>query len=223
MPLNSHAAKRQVQRQIYPDTSCLRIDSNTLPHKELTLLLLPPELEQRALGILRRCQSVLDDLIGTPNSRFSVVNIRQADYGPTIAIDGNEATLVVGPNAVSCESTLVSNVAHESVHLYLTDGAFGDASGLEEGFALHFELSTVEEHYGKSERQRHIDHLPATYTTALRDYERLLTIEDNPVIRCLERHGKLTGLSWRDMRQLFPQTGWWMSYRLVRRRRMRVG
>ena len=29
MPLNSHIAKRQVQRQIYPDTSCLRIDSNT--------------------------------------------------------------------------------------------------------------------------------------------------------------------------------------------------
>lgn len=184
---------------------------------------LPLEVEKLALALAGDFRTTLRAMLGPPRIQFQTLAIRQSSDGPTIAINGDNATLVVGPNALSCESTLVSNIAHESVHLHLTDGAFGNASGLEEGFALHFELSTVEQHFGCAERQRHIAHLPATYTIALRDYERLLMLVDNPAIRAFEKHGKLTGLLWRDVRQLFPKTDWWMSYRLVRRRRMRMG
>lgn len=184
---------------------------------------LPSEIKQRALTLANRYRTALREMLGPPRTQFQSFDVRQSSDGPTIAIDGDKATLVVGPNADYGESTLVSNIAHESVHLHLTDGAFGNASGLEEGFALHFELSKVGEHYGAAERQRHIDHLPATYTTALRDYQHLLTLVDDPVIRVLEQYGRLTGLSWRDLRHLFPRAGWWMSYRLVRRRRMRLG
>lgn len=184
---------------------------------------LPPELEQRALTLAGDFRATLCEMLGPPRLQFEAFDVRQSNTGPTIAIDGDKATLVVGPNAVSCESTLVSNVAHESVHLHLTDGAFGNASGLEEGFALHFELSLIEQHCGTSERQRHVSHLPDTYTTALHDYEYLMTISDDPVMRVLERHGKLSGLSWRDLRHLFPRASFWLSYRLARRRRMRTG
>ncbi|WP_286764594.1 MULTISPECIES: hypothetical protein [Rhodopirellula] len=166
---------------------------------------------------------MLDDLVGAPCLQFDAVDICQTDNGPTIDVDGATATLLVGPHATNCESTLVSNVAHEAVHLHLTDGKQGDASGLEEGFAVHFELSAVERHYGAGERQRHIDHLPATYLTALRDYEHLLTLEFNPAKLVRQRHGALSGVSRRDLRRLFPGVSWWMSYRLARRRRMRSG
>ena len=187
------------------------------------LIHLPLEFEKLALALAGDFRTTLRAMFGPPRLHFQTLDIRQSSGGPTIAINGNNATLVVGPNALSCESTLVSNIAHESVHLHLTDGAFGNASGLEEGFALHFEMSKVEQHFGCAERHRHIAHLPATYAIALRDYERLLMLVDNPAIRAFEKHGKLTGLLWRDVRQLFPKTDWWMSYRLVRRRRMRMG
>jgi hypothetical protein len=169
------------------------------------------------------CRAALCEMIGTPRKHFQTFDIRQSSIGPTIAINGDEATLLVAPNVTSCESTLVSNVAHESVHLHLTDGGYGNASGLEEGFALHFELSMVEQHYGVPERERHIAHLPATYSTALRDYDYLLTISEDPALRVLKSHGMLTGVSWGEVRRLFPRVGWRMSYRLARRRRMRVG
>jgi hypothetical protein len=182
---------------------------------------LPPDVEQRALTLAGDYRATLHEMIGPPRLQFYAFDVRQSSVGPTIAIDGERATLVVGPNAAACESVLVANIAHEWVHLHVTDGSFGNASGLEEGFAVHFELSNVEQHFGILERQRHIAHLPATYAAALRDYELLLAIDDNPVIRVFDVHGRLTGLSWREMRQLFPNAGWWLTYRLTRRRLMR--
>ncbi|MEM9587011.1 MAG: hypothetical protein AAGA03_06985 [Planctomycetota bacterium] len=124
------------------------------------------ELEQLAFDVLAHSRDELDAMIGASQRRFDSVTIRQSNAGPTIAIDGDSATVLVGPHATSCESSLVSNVAHESVHLHLTSGAGGWPNGLEEGFAVFFELRAVANHYGQAERQRHLDHLPKTYLRA---------------------------------------------------------
>ena len=155
--------------------------------------------------------------------RSTSFNVVQSDSGPTININGDAAVVIVGPNATQHEPTLTANLAHESVHLHVTDGEYGNASGLEEGFALHFELSTVESRYGAQERSHHVNRLPATYATALSDYERLLTIADHPAMRVYEAYGKLTCVTSGQLRRLFPTLGWWMSRRLAGRKQMRTG
>jgi hypothetical protein len=162
-------------------------------------------------------------LIGNPKLEFASFDVLQSPDGPTIDVNGDIATILIGPNATVYEPTLFANIAHESVHLHLTDGVCGDASGLEEGLALYFELASVNKHFGPRERQNHVNHLPVTYATALSDYEDLLKLSDNPATRVLAAYSKLTGVAASELRRLFPALGWWASYRLARRRRMRPG
>jgi len=189
----------------------------------VTHLRLPADTKQRALALLATCRTELHDLIGKPQHQFHTIDVRQSDAGPTLDVEDEIAIVLVGPRATLHEPTLVANVAHESVHLHLMDGKHGNASGLEEGFALQFELLTVERHYGSQERRHHVNHLPNTYATALSDYETLLTISDDPARRVREAHGKLTGPTSCELRRLFPKLGWRMSHRLARRKRMRTG
>jgi len=184
---------------------------------------LPAEMEYQALGLIATFQDELHDLLGPRQRNFEAVDVRQSDAGPTLDFDRDTAIVLVGPHATLYEPALVANLAHESVHLHLANGAYGNASGLEEGFAVYFELSTVEKHYGAQERLKHVNHLSDTYATALADYENLLKISDDPAMHVLKAHGKLTGVTSRELRRLFPMLGWCMSYRLARRKRMRPG
>jgi hypothetical protein len=182
---------------------------------------LPSEIECRALNLVATFRAELRVLIGAPKLEFVSFEVLQSVNGPTIDLDRDTAIVLVGPNATAYEPTLFANLAHESVHLHFTDGACGNASGLEEGFALYFALSAVKKHFGPQERQHQVDDLPRTYATALSDYEDLLQLTDNPAMRVLAVHGRLTGVTARKLRRLFPTVGWWASYRLSRRRRMR--
>ena len=160
-------------------------------------------------------------MLGPPIFERKSLDFRQSTDGPMIRIGRDNATIYVGPYAVLCESTLVSNLAHETVHLHVGDGIPGLTSGLEEGFAVYFELTKVAQQFGELERQIHVAHLPASYQNALRDYNYLMTRVENPASLAFNSFGKLTGLSWLEIRQIFPGIGWRMIYRLTRRRRMR--
>ena len=137
---------------------------------------LPADKERLALTLIEACHKELQGLLGGPRRHFGTVDVRQSDAGPTITIDCDNAVVLVGPHATLYEPALVANVAHESVHLHLTDGEYGNANGLEERFAVHFELSAVESHYGANERQHHVDQLSDNYACALSDYEKLLAM-----------------------------------------------
>ncbi|WP_442511717.1 hypothetical protein SH528x_003429 [Novipirellula sp. SH528] len=189
----------------------------------MTHVRLPADKDRQALTLIEACRNELQDLLGRPLRHFGTVDVRQSDAGPTIAFDRDNAVVLVGPHATLYEPALIANVAHESVHLHLTDGEYGNANGLEEGFAVHFELSTVETHYGANERQHHVDHLSDNYANALSDYEKLLSMSDAPAKCVRDAYGKLTGVSSRELRRLFTTLGWWMSHRLARRKRMRPG
>ena len=184
---------------------------------------LPTDTHKQALSLVESCQTELDELIGTCRWNFSTFDLRQSDAGPALDFDGDTAILLLGPHATLYEPTLVAHVAHESVHLHLTDGEYGNASGLEEGFAVHFALSIVERNYGAQERWHHVKHLEKAYATALADYEFLLAVSSEPAKRVRDAYDRLTGVRPRELRRLFPTLGWWMSYRLARRRRMRAG
>lgn len=184
---------------------------------------LPTKLAAQAHKVFDECVASLNHLVGDSTMPIGTPHIRVMSSGPSIDIDKGSFTLLVGPNALTNESTLFANVAHESVHLHFADGAFGYASGLEEGFATHFELSVVQLHFGNNERSRHAQHLPASYRTALQDYEYLRTLSSNPIREVREYNAAVTGVSRRQLRTTFPGLEWLRARRLARCRRMRGG
>ena len=189
----------------------------------MTYAKLPVELEEKASTLLESFSEELRGLIGNANRVFKTVNVRQAGTGPHLDVENDTCTVVVGPNAIRYEPTFVANIAHESVHLHLVESANRWASGLEEGFAVNFELAMVERRYGQKERQNYVNHLPKSYKTALADYAHLETIATNPVMLTREAYGRISGLTRRELRRIFPSIGWLMSCRLARSKQMRVG
>ena len=190
--------------------------------QDMTYTRLSTELEGQALALLEFFREELCKLIGNAQRTFRTIDVRQSDSGPHLEVEDDTCIVVVGPNAVAYEPTLVANLAHESVHLHLAERGNRLASGLEEGFAVRFELKMVEMRYGHEERLHHIKHLPKTYKTALADYSQLETISENPAMLLLATHGKLSGLTSRELRRTFPSLGWMMSRRLARCKQMRA-
>ena len=184
---------------------------------------LPSPLERQALSVFDDCAARLTDLIGESTMAIGEPGIRIASSGPTIDIAEGHFTLLVGPNALHNDSTLTANVAHETVHLHLSNGSFGDACGLEEGFATNFELETVTRMHGAGERQTHLDCLPRSYRSVLADFEHLSLITPNPIAVVRQTHSAVTGISQRILRTLFPGLGLFRAFRLARCRRMRAG
>ena len=183
---------------------------------------LSTELEVQALALLESFSEELCKLIGNANRTFRTIDVRQSDSGPHLEVEGDTCIIVVGPNAAAYKPTLVANLAHESVHLHLTGHGNRLASGLEEGFAVRFELMMVELRYGHEERLHHIKHLPKTYKAALADYSHLETMSKNPAMLMRKTHGGLSGLTPRELRRAFPSLGWMMSRRLARSKQMRA-
>lgn len=179
----------------------------------MTYTQLPPDLECRALEIFRSCQSELDGLVGASRRQFGTVDILQSIDGPTLDVDGDKAILLIGP----CASSLVSNVAHESVHLHLTDGGYGNASGLEEGFAVHFELSTVEQLYGSDERRicetlaTSIDELLSEAECKIWHRNPVWFLDENPIVGYSKLKAGIRLMFWSgasfDEDKLHPGTG----------------
>jgi hypothetical protein len=183
---------------------------------------LSTELEVQALALLESFSEELCKLVGNAHRTFRTVDVRQSDSGPHLEVDGDTCIVVVGPNAAAYEPTLVANLAHESVHLHFTGHRNRLASGLEEGFAVRFELMMVEMRYGHEERLHHINHLPKTYKTALADYAHLETMSENPAMLIRTTHGRLSGLTPHELRRAFPSLGWMISRRLARCKQMRA-
>jgi len=185
-------------------------------------LRLPAELEEKAMALLALFNDKLCDLIGEGNRLNNTVEVRQCNSGPHLDIGKDSCIVVVGPNAIAYEPTLIANLAHESVHLHLAERVNRRASGLEEGFAVNFELTMVQQLYGSDERLHHIKHLPKTYKTALNDYTHLEKISENPALLVRTAHGRLSGLTSRELRRTFPSLGWLISRRLARCKQMRA-
>ncbi len=182
---------------------------------------IPKEHESLALELMEGFRTNLEQQIGAPKLDYRIAKFFQADYGPTFAVEGADVNVIVGPNAFRNEATFLANLAHESVHIHLTEGLEGWASGMEEGFALTFELSMIESRYGISMRELFENHLPNSYKTALRDFHYLEKQYPDPAKITLNEFGRLTGPSIVQFKSLFPQIGWLMCYRLARRKRMR--
>ena len=184
---------------------------------------LQTKLAAQAHIVFDECVASLNHLVGDSTMPIGTPHIRVVSSGPSIDIEKGSFTLLVGPNALTNESTLFANVAHESVHLHFADGTFGRASGLEEGFATYFELSLVQLHFGGDERSRHVKYLPTSYLTALQDYNYLRTLSANPIREVREYNAAVTEVSRRQLRMAFPGLGWLRARRLAQCRRMRRG
>lgn len=182
---------------------------------------LSEDTEQRAFSLLHELLPQAEQRYGTRDDRFSVVDILQCDDGPFIHPDGTDVTLFVGPNATKYEPTLVSNVAHECVHLL--NPITGNASTLEEGAAVDFELGVILTRFGQSELEHFRSFLPDTYQCALSDVRDLLSLDPSAILRIRAELRGLTGPTVEDIKRLVPSIDRGLAIRLVRRQRMRGG
>lgn len=180
---------------------------------------LPEATEKRATQLLHDFVDELEQVLGNRRMELDSVRIRQADAGPGCEVQGNNATLYVGPNATKYEPTLVANLAHESVHLL--EATTGRASRLEEGFAVDYELLVIGRLYGPQEVQHFEKYLPSSYIRAREDYRKLLALDPSTAIRIRQTFGKLTGPTCTDLRSVVPTLSRWLAYRLARRIQMR--
>ena len=185
-----------------------------MTHRRLSV-----KVELQALKWLLKFQEDLTKMLGASKHRYSSIDIVQSAAGPGVSFVGDHATVIVGPNAASYEPTFIANLAHESVHLF--EGTRGNASGLEEGFAVHFELDTIEKRYGVKERAHFLKYLPRSYCVASSDYIHLLSINADAAKNVRDSFGALTGFSLIHLRRLFPMLSLLRSYRLARRMSMR--
>lgn len=178
-------------------------------------------MEERGIALLTEFRTVLKNLIGEPLHEYQLNCVLQSNEGPTFDLLGDNATVYVGPNATQYEPTFIANLAHESAHLHVTDGNGGNASGLEEGFALYFELFMIQVQYGNNERTYFEQHLPKNYLICLQDYQLLLNEYPKAIESVLKSFDKLTGPTCFQLHSLFPTISWRTCYRLARRKRMR--
>lgn len=179
------------------------------------------DTEQRAFSLLDELLQQAEQRYGSRDDRFGVVDILQCDDGPYIHLAGTNVTLFVGPNATKYEPTLVSNIAHECVHLL--NPITGNASTLEEGAAVDFELGAILSRFGESEIEHFRNFLPDTYRCALSDVRDLLTLDSSAILRIRSELGGLTGPTIQDLERLVPSIDHGLAVRLVRRQRMRGG
>jgi len=181
---------------------------------------LPTETAERGRNLVMGFVREISDTIGPPKSPICTIEISVFNHGPALGIrDNGHATVYLGPHALKHEAAFVANLAHESVHLH--QWTRGYASGLEEGFAVAFELATVEAEFGLRVRWNFEKHMPRSYTQALRDYSHLVTLEPDGLRILIDLYGRLSGLTSRQIRYAIPKIGWWRSYRLARRIPMR--
>lgn len=180
---------------------------------------LPPRLETRGFELLSILHNDLLKMLGPPIRNFSSISIFSSLVGPAIYFTGDQAKIFVGTNALNYEPTFLANLAHESVHLF--EGTFGRASGFEEGFAVYFELATIESHYGILEREHFTRHLPKSYSTVFTDYAKLCENSENPARHVRRKFGRLTGISTLQFRRVFPTISWRTAFRFASRKRMR--
>ncbi|QEG22720.1 hypothetical protein MFFC18_26030 [Mariniblastus fucicola] len=81
-----------------------------------TLKSLPSKLEAIAWDAYHDLISDAERKFGIREACYSVNTIMQDPSGPDMVIDGKSITLVVGPNATQYPPTLISNIAHETIH-----------------------------------------------------------------------------------------------------------
>jgi len=182
---------------------------------------LSKDTRRRAYGLIDELLTQVEQNFGPRDDRFGVVDILQCDDGPYISPAGTDVTVYVGPNALAYEPTLISNIAHECVHLL--NPITGNASTLEEGAAVDFELRVISRRFGEAELENFQNFLPETYLRALNDVRDLLELDYSAVLRVRQELGGLTGPTVDDIEQLFPGIEHGLAVRLVRRNRMRGG
>ena len=179
---------------------------------------LSDELESEAWVAFRSLLVDAEQVLGPRDDRFSVVDIVQSDTGPNMKLDGDEITLIVGPYVQVYPPNLISNIAHETVHVL--NPTTGYASWLEEGVAVHFELGTIERRFDGAVRRRLMDCLPGSYANAFDDYEKLLEY-DCHAGRSVRSVAGLSGVSRSQLRKLFPGVSRRLISKFVTRRQMR--
>lgn len=183
-------------------------------------LSLPEETAARGRDLVSRFIREISEAIGPPDHPIGAIEVSVLNHGPALSVgDDGQAVVYVGPNAVKHEPVFVANLAHESVHLH--EWTTGYASGLEEGFAVAFELAALEVNFGMRERRHFENHMPRTYVRALHDYFQFISLEPDGLRKTRRLYGKLSGPTARQLRYAFPKIGWLRSYRLARRVRMR--
>ena len=187
--------------------------------RKMIIRRLPRQIESRAWRAFRAIAPQAERYFGTREAGFRVLDIKQADEGPVMKFDGQSITLVVGPNATAYEPTLISNIAHETVHSL--SPRTGDASMLEEGAAVYFELSVINARYGAAEKTKFLNFLPSLYREALTDFEQLLKFDKKPGRTIRSTFGSMTDVSKRELRDLYDELDGELADRLVKRKRMR--
>ena len=208
----------------YPLQSYLRVArvaarlSRTLSRLGNMTHRLSAELESQAWDLFHSLLTDAESALGPRDNKYSVVDIVQSADGPNMKLEDNEITIIVGPNVQAYQPTLISNIAHETVHTL--NPISGYASWLEEGAAIHFELNTIERMFGYAERRHFFDHLPETYKLALTDYEQLLEI-DSEAGKTVRMSSTLSTVSAAQLRQWFPVVDERLVQRLVERKQMR--
>lgn len=181
---------------------------------------LPEEVATRSRDLVFKFVREISEIVGEPRQLVPNVEVMLLNDGPGLQIiDSRYAVVYVGPNAMKYEPTLVANLAHESVHLH--EGTTGYASGLEEGFAVDFELSKIEEFFGGAEKGHFIDHLPIAYRRAYADYRHLVSLSRSAARDLRAASRGLSSISATEVRKRFPTIGLFRSWRLSRRKRMR--
>ncbi len=214
----SEIAKRIIANLPLAIARNVDVETELLPHCFVGDRL-PREIESQAASLLNEFVAKLETDLGPRRIDFDSLAVRQSNEGPGFLIVGADATVFVGPNATKYEPTLVANLAHESVHLL--DATSGGASWLEEGLAVHFELTAVARRYGQEETTNFERCLPRSYNQALEDYRKLIHLDSTAAFRIRQEFGSLTGPTASQLRTVVPSLSRWLAFRLVRKVRMR--
>ncbi|QDT43636.1 hypothetical protein Pan241w_37380 [Gimesia alba] len=177
------------------------------------------DLESKAWDAHRAFLVEAERSFGPRDDSYTVTDIVQEIHGPTLSLNGHSVTLVVGPNATKYFPALIANVAHETLHTL--NPVTGNATMLEEGAAIYFELQIISSQFSESERKYFWNHLPETYRTAFADFETLLGFDQNAGLTIRKEFGSLSDLDKNGLRKLFPELQDDCASRLVTRQRMR--